>query len=43
MYDLSGKLIIKDINKSNEINIENLSIGTYSLKIKDTIFKFIKK
>ncbi|MBQ6269407.1 MAG: Omp28-related outer membrane protein [Bacteroidetes bacterium] len=43
IYDLSGKLIIKDINNSNIINVENLSAGTYSLKIKDSIFNFIKE
>ena len=43
IYDMSGKLIIKDINNSNIINIENLCSGTYSLKIKDGIFNFIKK
>ena len=43
IYDMSGKLIIKDINNSNIINVENLCSGTYSLKIKDSIFNFIKK
>ena len=43
IYDLSGKLLIKDINNSNIINVENLSTGTYSLKIKDSIFNFIKE
>ncbi|MBQ6269983.1 MAG: Omp28-related outer membrane protein, partial [Bacteroidetes bacterium] len=43
IYDMSGKLIIKDINTTNTINVEQLSTGTYSLKIKDSIFNFIKK
>ncbi|MBQ6269828.1 MAG: Omp28-related outer membrane protein [Bacteroidetes bacterium] len=43
IYDMSGKLIINGINNTNEINIENLSIGTYSIKIKDSIFSFIKE
>ena len=43
IYDMSGKMIIKGINNTNEINIENLSTGTYSIKIKDNIFNFIKK
>ena len=43
IYDMSGKLIIKDINNSNIINVGNLSTGTYSLKIKDSIFNFIKE
>ena len=43
IYDMSGKLIIKDINNSNIINVGNLSTGTYSLKIKYNIFTFVKK
>ncbi|MBQ6269317.1 MAG: T9SS type A sorting domain-containing protein, partial [Bacteroidetes bacterium] len=43
IYDISGKLIIKDINNTKTINIETLSTGSYSLKIKDSIFNFIKK
>ena len=43
IYDMSGKLIIKDINNNNAIKIDNLSTGTYSLKIKDNIFYFIKE
>ena len=43
IYDMSGKLIIKDINNSNIINVDNLTTGTYSLKIKDSIFNFIKE
>lgn len=40
---MSEKLIIKDINNSNTINVEQLSTGTYSLKIKGSIFNFIKE
>ena len=43
IYDISGKLIIKDINNTKTINIETLSTGSYSLKIIDSIFNFIKK
>ena len=43
IYDMSGKMIIKGVNNSNDINVETLSTGYYSLKIKDSIFKFIKK
>ena len=43
IYDMSGELIIKDINNSNIINVGNLSAGTYSLKIKSSVFNFIKK
>ena len=43
IYDMSGKLIIKGINNTNEINIETLMTGSYSLKIKNNIFNFIKK
>ena len=43
IYDMSGELIIKDINNSNIINVGYLSTGTYSLKIKDSIFNFIKE
>ena len=43
IYDMSGKMIINGINNTNEINVETLNTGTYSLKIKDSIFNFIKK
>ena len=43
IYDMSGKLIFKANNNTNEINVESLSTGTYSLKIKGSIFNFIKK
>ncbi|MBQ6269545.1 MAG: Omp28-related outer membrane protein [Bacteroidetes bacterium] len=43
IYDLSGKLILRANNNTNEINVESLSTGTYSLKIKGSVFNFIKK
>ena len=43
IYDMSGKLIFKANNNTNEINVESLSTGTYSLIIKGSIFNFIKK
>ncbi|MBR3090732.1 MAG: Omp28-related outer membrane protein [Bacteroidetes bacterium] len=43
IYDLSGNLIINNKNNTNIINVENISIGSYYLKIKGSYFNFIKK
>ena len=43
IYDMSGNLIIKDINNTNQINVNKLCSGVYSLKIKGSIINFIKK
>ncbi len=42
IYDFTGKLI-KSGNSQNQIDVSNLSLGTYFLKTNVGIFKFIKE
>ncbi len=43
IFDASGKVVVKDRNTSNTINVEYLTPGSYNLKINDKFFRFIKK
>ncbi len=43
IYDNTGKLIMKDNNNNNSINVEQLTSGRYTLKINKNIFNFIKQ
>ncbi|GHV35404.1 hypothetical protein FACS1894178_4890 [Bacteroidia bacterium] len=42
IYDIAGKLVMNGINK-NTIDVKNLNIGVYFLKVGDKIAKFVKE
>lgn len=43
VFDLSGKLILKDVSGNNQLNIKSLEIGSYLVKVNTDKNSFTKK